>query len=179
MLRVVILKRIGYNTSRNMPFQGRPPVDEEQNIFNVSGSVDNGWTTVTFSRALDTGDSSNDFIFDGQMCAYFLYAWGGDVDTDGSISFHTDYEVSTVHFCFDNCYSQLPASLATGTTKTPTTTTPTRTLPPFPLFVVRVVGISFKLMDTWNEQYANSSTVEHLTLKNRVVSLVSFKTLHV
>lgn len=144
---------------RNMPVKGQPPADQNQNVYNVSGHVENGWTIVRFSRALDTGDAADDFIFDGQQCAYFLYAWGGSVEVGDVITFHTNYEVSSEHYCFTACGVQTPLA--------------TTNLPPGTLLFSRVVGFSFKLADDWKEEYGNTSSLEYLRLKNRVVSLVS------
>lgn len=143
-----------------MSGQIRPSEDQVQNAVNVSGNVENGWTTVTFSRALDTGDAS-DFNFDGQACAFFLYAWGGDV-TNGQPTRHTNREFSSVQYCFTNCDVQ--ASSTTTTTTTP--------LPPGNVVLLRFVGFSFKLLDQWDEAYADTSSFEYFRLKNRVFSLV-------
>lgn len=155
--------------SRYMPLKGVPETDQVQNVYNVSGNVDNGWTMVTFSRPLDTGDATNDFIFDGQSCAYFLFAWRGGVDSNGLISFHTHFMASTMPYCFTNCNKPTTYSETTPMT---TVTTAKPTLPPGALVLTRVVRFSFKIIGEWKDEYANMNSLDYLLLKNRVVSLV-------
>lgn len=81
-----------------------PPVaDTTQNVESISGSVANGRTTVTFTRARVTGDTQ-DFDFNDGNCAHFLFAWGGSVQADGNILKHNDQRtVSSQKFCFTSC----------------------------------------------------------------------------
>lgn len=57
--------------------QSRPPVDSQQDIANVSVTVEEGVTTIEFARERDTGDADRDFTLD--QCRYFLWAFNGGV----------------------------------------------------------------------------------------------------
>lgn len=136
-----------------MPQRAAPPIDVTQNVQDVSGTAQNGWTTITFSRALDTGDMADDFIFDGQSCAYFLYAWGGSVSANGNINYHINREISTVQYCFNSCN----AANQTAQTSGP---------------ITRAVGFSFSIAITWNPLYSDTTSGAYLSLKNQVLQLV-------
>jgi len=151
--------------SRNMPARSMPPMDASQDVSNVSGGVENGWTTVTFSRALNTGDAADDFVFDGQSCAYFLYAWGGSVN-GGTLLYHSSREFSTVQYCFNTCGAQINV------------TTPMPTMRPTagPVTLSRRVGFSLRIASAWEPAYADVNSFEYFALKNDVIRLVRPKT---
>ena len=87
-------------------FKSKPVLDPTQNIDtdSVLNSVEDGITHVSFSRDMNTGDSDDDFIFDGTNCAYFLFAWGGRVFLDGLIlDAHQNKFYSDGLICLRNC----------------------------------------------------------------------------
>ena len=57
-----------------------PPLDERQDISSFSVTANDGYTTISFSRRVDTGDDEDDI--DLTMCRYILWAYGGMVDFD-------------------------------------------------------------------------------------------------
>lgn len=140
-----------------MPAKLLPSEDETQNVHAVSGHVENGWTMVTFSRALDTGDAEDDFIFDGESCAYFLFAWGS-VQDNGQPFYHGDNKrSSSMRYCFNNCDMPMPMP----------------TMGAGPVTIARSVPFAFKTNDTWRPEYANMSSYEYFMLKDRIINLVS------
>ena len=83
-----------------------PAIDATQNVEGVSGNVVNGVTRVTFTRAIDTGDSNEDFIFSGTNCAYILFSWGGnvfEVNNEVILTRHIDEKVSDEKLCIPGC----------------------------------------------------------------------------
>ena len=86
-----------------------PAIDATQNVEDVSGEVTNGVARVTFTRAIDTGDSKEDFIFSGTNCAYLLFSWGGNVieiSNEVILTRHIDEKVSDEKLCIPNCGQQ-------------------------------------------------------------------------
>ena len=73
--------------------QSRPPADASQDITSTAAVVENGVTTVFFTRQRVTNDS-NDVSLD--QCVYFLYAWGGTADFNTQvIGYHGDNRESS------------------------------------------------------------------------------------
>lgn len=135
-----------------MPAQSSPPLDDTQNVESVSGNVENGWTTITFSRALDTGDS-DDFKFDDESCAYFLYAWGGNFDANNAPTYHGNREVSTSKICLTSCSGVNPG--AGG------------------VIITRSIDFQFRLNETWNADYGNVNSPAYVQLKYDILQMVS------
>jgi len=71
-----------------------------QNVDDASASFANGVTTVTFSRDKLTNDIQQDISLD--ICRYFLYAWGGDVNINTRVigNHGSRFNRSTELFCF-------------------------------------------------------------------------------
>ena len=59
------------------PIQEEPSIDASPDMFDTSVTVSDGITTLVFTRAIDTGDSSDDFTLDQPR--YILWAYGGSV----------------------------------------------------------------------------------------------------
>ena len=84
-----------------------PPLDERQDISVLSVTTNDGYTTISFTRHVDTGDDEDDI--DLTMCRYILWAYGGmvDFDTPGPSSPHTPTTrgVFTEQLCLPNITS--------------------------------------------------------------------------
>jgi len=64
----------------------QPPVDSSQDIMNAVATLENGFTTVTFTRPRSSSDP-NDIPLD--QCRYLLYAYGSTVNVaTRNISYH-------------------------------------------------------------------------------------------
>ena len=86
-----------------------PEKDTTQNVEDVSGDVTNGITRVQFTRAIDTGDGKEDFIFNETNCAFVLFSWGGNVYESGNdviLAQHIDQKVSDEELCLQSCGQQ-------------------------------------------------------------------------
>lgn len=56
-----------------------PRVDNSDDLLSTSVTRENGFTTISFIRALDTADRRDDISLSGDD-RHFVYAWGGSVD---------------------------------------------------------------------------------------------------
>ncbi|CAH1775664.1 unnamed protein product [Owenia fusiformis] len=103
----------------------RPKKDEQQDVSNLKGSIEDGIVTLQFSRALETNDS-NDFILGGDNCYHLLYAMGAL--GSGDISWHGGNKGSTPEMI---CLTQesVPTTIEPPTTQSPTTDPPTTQSP--------------------------------------------------
>ena len=64
-----------------------PRLDTIDNLMYTSVTRENGFTTISFVRALDTFDSVDDLSLTTDR--FFIYGWGGSVDyTTGNIGRH-------------------------------------------------------------------------------------------
>ena len=64
-----------------------PRVDEVSNIMSTSVTRENGFTTISFIRPLNTLDTTDDISLSENR--YFMYAWGGTFDYQtGNIGKH-------------------------------------------------------------------------------------------
>jgi len=83
-----------------------PLLDASQNVNVLSGNITDGRTYVRFSRTLDTGDSGDDIIFDGEACAFLIFSWGGTVNGNGidaMLTQHAQSEAPGIRQCFTSC----------------------------------------------------------------------------
>ncbi|CAK8683067.1 unnamed protein product [Clavelina lepadiformis] len=80
-----------------------PPVDEINNINDVTGNYENGVMTITFSRPRNTGDS-NDLPFSDGECQHLIYT-SGRLDGAGNNIFKHDSTpaVSSNKICIRSC----------------------------------------------------------------------------
>ena len=80
-----------------------PQIDNMQSIYNISGSVVNGYTSLKFTRKRDTGDQSDFPLTDGN-CWYYIMAWGGTYNpTDGKASYHKNRISTDRKICISTC----------------------------------------------------------------------------
>ncbi|KAJ8315042.1 hypothetical protein KUTeg_007192 [Tegillarca granosa] len=103
---------VAYIQDRYASAKREPPIDQTQNIFNISASRNNGRTFLTFSRKRNTGDSSDEAFSDTE-CLYPLFAWGPVRSLSSlSIGYHSfRYNGVTEKLCIKSCPPQ------TSTTK--------------------------------------------------------------
>ena len=78
--------------------QFQPPVDPNQDITDAVASLQNGVTTVNFTRPRNSGDS-NDISLD--QCRFLLYAYGSSATVaTGTITYHGNNRGTlTERFC--------------------------------------------------------------------------------
>ena len=79
----------------------KPAVDATQNMMNPSVTFDAGVLTLTFQRAMNTGDD-NDWTFtDSESgCYYFIFPVGGGPPTETDFSRHsTTPTISSQKIC--------------------------------------------------------------------------------
>ncbi|KAJ8314762.1 hypothetical protein KUTeg_006912 [Tegillarca granosa] len=103
---------VAYIQDRYASAKREPPIDQTQNIFNISASRNNGRTFLTFSRKRNTDDSSDEAFSDTE-CLYPLFAWGPVTSLSSlSIGYHSfRYNGVTEKLCIKSCSPQ------TSTTK--------------------------------------------------------------
>ncbi len=85
----VLTKPSLYTQSRYAAARARPPVDSIEDITDTAVTLENGFTTMTFTRPRVSEDTTQDISLD--QCRYFLWAFNGPVDdfTDPtSIGYH-------------------------------------------------------------------------------------------
>ena len=64
-----------------------PRMDSVNNLFSTSVTREDGITTMSFVRALDTRDSTDDVDLTTEQ--FFIYGWGGTIDySSGAIGQH-------------------------------------------------------------------------------------------
>ena len=75
-----------------------PFLDESNDLTATNAINIDGYTTISFTRAVDTGDDDD---IDLTMCRYILWAYGGivDFDTPGLLSGHTRRGVFSEQLC--------------------------------------------------------------------------------
>ena len=75
-----------------------PPVDPNQDITDAVASLQNGVTTINFTRPRNSGDS-NDISLD--QCRFLLYAYGSSASVAaGTITYHGNNRGTlTERFC--------------------------------------------------------------------------------
>ena len=59
-----------------------PRVDADNSLISSSVSRENGFTTISFIRRVDTRDTNDDLDLSDNLL--FVYAWGGTVDFDSN-----------------------------------------------------------------------------------------------
>ena len=82
----------------------RPTFDTQQNLANTAINIQNGRTTMSFRRALVTGDNNQDL--DLNQCVHLIYAWGGSVSNYNSpaiFGIHPNRGVFSTQLCLQNC----------------------------------------------------------------------------
>ncbi|XP_039255425.2 uncharacterized protein LOC120332279 [Styela clava] len=72
------------------------PRDQQQDAILQSHSLWNGMLVFNFKRKINTGDRYDKSL---DICRFFLFAWGGKGNADGSISAHTRQFVSKRKVC--------------------------------------------------------------------------------
>lgn len=92
----IFLSSFRWASARDFPLE-----DFHSDLILISGQLINGVTTITFSRALDTGDPS-DLALSVTDCIYLLTARGPKTD-DNSFSHHEQRMYSANKYCFNNC----------------------------------------------------------------------------
>ncbi|XP_003373520.1 putative DOMON domain protein [Trichinella spiralis] len=92
-------------TDRFISDYSEPTVDENQNIFDIDYTYNNGILRARFFRALTTDDMSKDISL--EKCVYFLYPYdGGEINDDGSMKMHQNVpERSATQICLGHCHS--------------------------------------------------------------------------
>lgn len=66
-----------------------PSLDVTQNVNKVNHTINNGMISVVFTRPCTTGDTNQDIDISESECPFFIFAWGGGVNsTTGAISYH-------------------------------------------------------------------------------------------
>lgn len=133
-------------SDRHIRQYGEPTVDATNNVQIVSGSRTNGATTVTFTRPLVTGDTAEDYSDD---CAFFLFSWGGTVQTNGQLTQHTFQATSEKEICFTTCKPTDPVTLK-------------RRVP----FFFTITGINF------DPAYLDKNTPTYKSLERDVLTLL-------
>nr|XP_024214773.1 uncharacterized protein LOC106679441 isoform X2 [Halyomorpha halys] len=86
--------------------QTAPFLDESQDIFNITGKINDGVTTLTFLRKRDTGDTKKDFAFTDNNCLYMMFpVKGGDYNpVNKKIRKHkTVPSFSSTKVCIKSC----------------------------------------------------------------------------
>ena len=65
-----------------------PDIDMQDDLRSTRVTRENGYTTISFIRARDTGDSSTDLSLNNDL--HFVYGWNGPVDdyATSSIGYH-------------------------------------------------------------------------------------------
>lgn len=107
-----------------------PPLDYQQNLYNMSAWRENGLTTLRFSRPRQTGDV-RDYQFSDTDCPYFMFPVMGGVfnAVNKRIRKHESTPViSEERICVHSCRRSSP-TISTTTTTTMTTTS-TTSFPP-------------------------------------------------
>ena len=59
-----------------------PRVDANNSLLSSSVSRENGFTTISFIRRVDTNDTNDDLDLSNNL--FFVYGWGGTVDFDSN-----------------------------------------------------------------------------------------------
>ncbi|KRX93253.1 Teneurin-a [Trichinella pseudospiralis] len=92
-------------TDRFISDYSEPTVDENQNIFDIDYTYNNGILKAHFFRALTTDDMSKDISL--EKCVYFLYPYdGGEINDDGTMEMHRSVpERSATQICLGHCHS--------------------------------------------------------------------------
>lgn len=72
---------------RYAPDRSQPVVDFQQDVYNISGSFNNGITEISFSRKMTTWDQ-NDRSLASSACYYLLYAYGGKYNNRRKTAFY-------------------------------------------------------------------------------------------
>ena len=94
-------------TQRYATQYAQPPLDDSQDITNPQASIENGLTTMTFTRPLAATEDTDISLTE---CRFFLYGWGGSaVIATKMVSYHPQTPiVSSKRVCF------LPPTLCPG-----------------------------------------------------------------
>lgn len=103
-----------------------PPLDYQQNLYNMSAWRENGLTTLRFSRPRQTGDA-RDYQFSDTDCPYFMFPVMGGVfnAVNKRIRKHESTPViSEERICVHSCRKSSP-TISTMTTTTMRTTSTT------------------------------------------------------
>ena len=111
-----------FNVCRFATARSAPQPDPSQDISAAMATLENGVTTVNFTRPCNSSESAD--ISLGQ-CPFLLYAYGGTVDSDGgpvdvatrTITYHSNNRgvLSPDRVCFPCGNCQAPTSPPTGT----------------------------------------------------------------
>ncbi|VDM65403.1 unnamed protein product, partial [Strongylus vulgaris] len=114
-------------TDQFMPGYGRPIVDEQQDIFDVETSYEEGVLTANFSRELFSEDEHDINL---QKCVYLLFTpAGGKIEPNGEMRKHGDTPIaSRTKVCLNTC-SELPTKISTKAPSDKKTTTKESTEP--------------------------------------------------
>ena len=73
-----------------------PPLDESNDLMAFSATNENSYTTIRFTRLVDTGDRDD---IDLTECRYILWAFGGNFTASGPTSPHSDRGVFADQLC--------------------------------------------------------------------------------
>ncbi|KAH9529334.1 hypothetical protein DERF_003224 [Dermatophagoides farinae] len=106
-----------------------PPLDYQQNLYNMSAWRENGLTTLRFSRPRQTGDA-RDYQFSDTDCPYFMFPVMGGVfnAVNKRIRKHESTPIiSDERICVHSCQIMSPTISTTIMTTTSTTTFPPST----------------------------------------------------
>lgn len=109
-------------TDRYATAKELPPIDNTQNVNIISATTSSGTQTFTFSRALNTGDTSQDFVIPNSSI-FVLYAYGS-----GGFSNADDFDQHTTRGSTSvNLLAGASTPTPTTATRTPTATSASRT----------------------------------------------------
>ena len=82
-----------------------PTFDTQQNLLETEINIQDGRTTMSFRRALVTGDNNQDL--DLNQCVHLLRAWGGPVssyNSPASFGYHGNNRgIFSTQLCLQDC----------------------------------------------------------------------------
>ena len=78
----VLIIVINFNKRFTSNGRARPPFDDSQDITNRVVGVDDGVTTISFTRPIVSDDNDDDLDLD--ECRYVIWAYGGTVTSYGT-----------------------------------------------------------------------------------------------